>query len=223
MKGPKDEVIDVAMRGAAEVVEAAETAESSEVAKAKPPGGKVLQRLILFNEARGTLEVATAVTTPETKPRKARKSATAEPEMDTASLAAVYAETAMALQATSPGTGFAAEDTEDAVREESLETREVSAAALPAWRFLGPTMMSNGQTYGDSRVVVSGRVSAIAVDPSNANHLLCGGAQGGVWESRDRGASWAPRTDTMPTLTVGAIAFNPSAPATVYCGTGEGN
>jgi photosystem II stability/assembly factor-like uncharacterized protein len=27
----------------------------------------------------------------------------------------------------------------------------------------------------------------------------------------------------MPTLTTGALAFNPSAPNIVYCGTGEGN
>ena len=47
MKGPKDEVIDVAVAGAVEVAKATETAESSEGAKAKPPGGKALQRLIL--------------------------------------------------------------------------------------------------------------------------------------------------------------------------------
>ena len=43
-----------------------------------------------------------------------------------------------------------------------------------------------------------------------------------MWESRDR-ASWAPRTDYAATLTVGAIAFDPRDPRTVYCGTGEGN
>jgi len=72
-------------------------------------------------------------------------------------------------------------------------------------------------------VNVSGRVAAIAVDPSNPAHVLCGAANGGVWESFDRGGSWAPRTDYAATLTVGAIVFDPTAPATVYCGTGEGN
>ena len=33
----------------------------------------------------------------------------------------------------------------------------------------------------------------------------------------------APRTDYAATLTVGALAFDRRAPATVYCGTGEGN
>jgi photosystem II stability/assembly factor-like uncharacterized protein len=72
-------------------------------------------------------------------------------------------------------------------------------------------------------VNISGRISAIAIDPGNAAHVLAGAANGGVWESRDRGASWAPRTDDAATLTVGAIAFDRSNPSTVYCGTGEGN
>jgi hypothetical protein len=86
-----------------------------------------------------------------------------------------------------------------------------------------PWTIPNGQTYGASRVNVSGRVSCIAVDPSRPAHLLVGSAGGGVWESVDRGGSWAPRTDYAATLTVGALAFDPQAPGTVYCGTGEGN
>lgn len=93
----------------------------------------------------------------------------------------------------------------------------------PQWSSLGPTTIPNGQTYGSSRVNVSGRVSCIAVDPSDRDHILCGAANGGVWESRDRGATWAPRTDFAPTTAVGAIAFDPSNPQTVLCGTGEGN
>jgi hypothetical protein len=95
--------------------------------------------------------------------------------------------------------------------------------AGPQWRSLGPTTIPNGQTYGSGRVNVSGRISAIAVDPGNPAHVLAGAAHGGVWESRDRGTSWAPRTDYAATLTVGALAFDPVTPSTVYCGTGEGN
>src|SRR5438445_225999 len=62
-----------------------------------------------------------------------------------------------------------------------------------------------------------------AVDPSNRDHVLVGAANGGLWESHDRGASWTPCTDYASTLTVGAIVFDPSNPAIVYCGTGEGN
>ena len=98
------------------------------------------------------------------------------------------------------------------------------AQAQPQWHWLGPEFMPNGQTaIANTRVPVSGRVAAIAIDPSNSNHLLCGSAGGGIWESFSRGADWAPRTDSMLTLTTGALAFDPSNTATVYAGTGEGN
>jgi hypothetical protein len=93
----------------------------------------------------------------------------------------------------------------------------------PQWRPLGPWTIPNGQTYGASRVNVSGRIAAIAVDPSNPAHVLAGAANGGVWESMNRGGSWAPRTDYQASLAVGALAFDPSNPRTVYCGLGEGN
>jgi repeat uncharacterized protein DUF346 len=97
------------------------------------------------------------------------------------------------------------------------------AANLPQWHFVGPDLVPNGQTYGAGRVPVSGRVGAIAVDPSNSGHILCGSAGGGVWESFSMGADWAPRTDFMPTLTIGAVAFSPGNSSVVYAGTGEGN
>ena len=93
----------------------------------------------------------------------------------------------------------------------------------PQWRSLGPWTIPNGQTYGASRVNVSGRVAAIAVHPASPARVLCGAANGGVWESFDRGASWTPRTDYQATLTVGAIAYDARNPSVVYCGTGEGN
>jgi len=98
-----------------------------------------------------------------------------------------------------------------------------SAPPGPRWASLGPVTIPNGQTYGQSRVNVSGRVSAVAVDPGNSAHILAAGANGGVWESRDRGATWQPTMDGAPTLAVGAIAFDPAQPSVVLCGTGEGN
>jgi len=94
------------------------------------------------------------------------------------------------------------------------------------WRPLGPFAIPHGQTYGSgpgSRPGVSGRISAIAVDPGNANNILIGAAGGGVWQTLDGGLSWLPRTDAQPSLAMGAIAFDPATPSTVYAGTGEGN
>ena len=94
-----------------------------------------------------------------------------------------------------------------------------------AWRCLGPMMIPNGQTRSDqlgARVDVSGRVAAIAVDPRDPEHILVGAAGGGIWESRDGGGGWSPRSDHAQTLAIGALAFDPHS-TTVLAGTGEGN
>ena len=107
--------------------------------------------------------------------------------------------------------------------------RSELAAAMPVsqtWQPLGPFFMPHGQSYGKgpaSRPSVAGRVSAIAIDPGDDRHILCGAAGGGVWETRDGGRTWSPRCDEQPSLSIGAVAFDPSDPTRVYAGTGEGN
>jgi photosystem II stability/assembly factor-like uncharacterized protein len=96
-------------------------------------------------------------------------------------------------------------------------------AAAPVWQSIGPDHIPDGQTYGTNRIDVIGRVSSIAIDPRDARHLLLGSAGGGIWESRNAGASWLPRTDQMPSLAIGAVVFDPGNPKRVYAGSGEGN
>jgi hypothetical protein len=67
---------------------------------------------------------------------------------------------------------------------------------------------------------MAGRVMAVAVDPGDPRHLLAGG--GGIWESADRGRTWASRADGQPTTAIGAVAFAPSDPRVAYAGTGQG-
>ena len=96
-------------------------------------------------------------------------------------------------------------------------------AAPLVWQPIGPDHIPNGQTYGTNRVDVIGRVSSIAIDPGNAKHILLGSAGGGIWESKDSGANWRPRTDKMPSLAIGAVVFDPRNRKRVYAGSGEGN
>src|SRR5262245_27949288 len=97
------------------------------------------------------------------------------------------------------------------------------AAALYYWYSIGPQPIN---TLDTNKIVVeqnSGRVAALAVDPSNSDHWLIGAAQGGVWETFDAGATWDPRTDSQASLAMGAITFAPGSPSRVYAGTGEAN
>ena len=94
----------------------------------------------------------------------------------------------------------------------------VQAASTPVWTSIGPT-----PTTGGVFSPVAGRVTTIAVDPSDAsgNTVLIGGAQGGIWRTTDAGATWTAVGDQDPSLAMGSIAFAPSQPSTVYAGTGE--
>ena len=212
-------------------LETAGRPRAEETTETEESGEKVLERLLLFSDQRGFAVNAPIVeaaprtrgapppapegvaTTPVTRSREEMTKEEAG-SFDAAAMAQMYVEAAEALVTT------------EALPREAPGEAPAPAPApalLPAWRLVGPLRIPNGQTYGTSRVDVAGRVSAIAVDPTNGNHILCGSAGGGVWETRNGGASWTPRTDRMPTLTTGAIAFDPGSPNVVYAGSGEGD
>ncbi len=104
----------------------------------------------------------------------------------------------------------------------ALSSPSAALATGPAWTSVGPAPIPNGQTFGVSHPV-SGRVTAIAIHPTNPDIAYVAAAQGGVFRTLDGGASWTPLFDNAQTLAVGAIAISPSQPSTIYVGTGEGN
>jgi photosystem II stability/assembly factor-like uncharacterized protein len=84
----------------------------------------------------------------------------------------------------------------------------------------------------------SGRVTALAVNPMNANNVYLGGADGGLWVTTDGGTTWTALAATenppgtgVPSIAVGSLAVDATscgaAPSgictTVYVGTGEDN
>lgn len=93
------------------------------------------------------------------------------------------------------------------------------AAANPGtmWNSIGPKPILNGATAN------SGRVTAIAVHPTDGNIAYVGAASGGVWKTFDGGVNWIPLTDRQPSLATGAITLMPGNPDTIFVGTGEPN
>ncbi len=87
---------------------------------------------------------------------------------------------------------------------------------LTNWVPLGPAPIpvSSSTSY-------SGRVSAIAVHPTNPDIVYVGTAQGGVYRTLNGGTTWTPLMDNALTLAIGAIAIAPSDPTTIFVGTGE--
>jgi hypothetical protein len=118
---------------------------------------------------------------------------------------------------------------------DQLRLREgVAAPAQNSWTPLGPQPTAKTMFYGN----VSGRVTALAVDPCDAtgNTVYAGGADGGVWASfnvlNGKPVTWQPLTDDQPSLSTGALALDSSScqminghmqSHEILVGTGESN
>ena len=118
------------------------------------------------------------------------------------------------------------------VSGQALAAAEAQASALPevggAWKQI-TTTPDNAEPKGFDDPIwsnagagfsnVSGRVAALATDGSD---IYMGAADGGVWRSTNGGTTWAPIDDQLSTLSIGALAVNPSDHS-VWVGTGEAN
>lgn len=86
------------------------------------------------------------------------------------------------------------------------------------WQDLGPTNWN--QTSGWNPGV--GRITAMAIDPNNTNHIIAGGETGGVWKTLDGGANWTVLTDDLSTLNVYALTMEPGNSNVYYWGSSSG-
>ena len=93
------------------------------------------------------------------------------------------------------------------------------------WKLVGPGPirdLGKGQISAAGGTL-SGLVTDIAIDPSGTTDTILYVATdaGGLWKSVDGGNSWQPKTDTMPAISMGAVALDPNTPTTVYAGSGS--
>ena len=88
------------------------------------------------------------------------------------------------------------------------------------WFPIGPAPGHFGSFPGG----ISGRATAVAANPANANDIWLGTSQGGVWHSTDGGSTWAPKSDDQPSLAIGSLALagcGANGCTSIYAGTGE--
>ncbi len=101
-----------------------------------------------------------------------------------------------------------ARDLKEAARQATRQ--EPGRKSRATWQPLGPTN-------------VGGRITDLAVDPTDENVIYAGAAEGGVLRSFNGGQTWLPVFDDQSSLAIGALAIDPSDPNVIYAGTGEVN
>lgn len=109
-----------------------------------------------------------------------------------------------------PGTEIPLETWRAEVRSASTLREAASKRTTLSWTPRGPEN-------------IGGRITDIAVDPTDDDIVYAGAAEGGVFKTIDGGLTWTPLFDSMPALSIGAVAIDPNDPDVVYAGTGEVN
>ncbi|MEW5794820.1 MAG: thrombospondin type 3 repeat-containing protein [Candidatus Zixiibacteriota bacterium] len=101
----------------------------------------------------------------------------------------------------------------DKYREMRAKARAESALSGEAalnWQLAGPTN-------------VPGRITDLAVDPTDSATIYAASAGAGIFKTADRGLTWRAVFDEVGTYSMGAVAVDPNNPNVVYAGTGEIN
>jgi hypothetical protein len=83
-----------------------------------------------------------------------------------------------------------------------------------------------GQVEGIGELPVAGAINRVLPVPNNPNILYVGAVNGGVWKTmnaQSQSPFWTPLTDNMPSLSIGAMAFDRSDPTfnTIVVGIGS--
>lgn len=68
---------------------------------------------------------------------------------------------------------------------------------------------------------VGGRVTALAIDPQDASHLLVGSPAGGIWSTDDGAESWQVLTPWLAVTSISALAVHPTDSRIIVAGTGS--
>ena len=82
------------------------------------------------------------------------------------------------------------------------------------WVSIGPSRIHAPDDGSGNKLDAVGRLTTIAVDPINPKIIYVGSAgqlghEGcGVWKTTNGGQTWAPISDSLPTLSIGAIAID---------------
>jgi hypothetical protein len=92
-------------------------------------------------------------------------------------------------------------------------------ADSPDYTGIDPVLTAGPSRLGWSNL--SGRITAFANDPANANRIFAAPATGGLWESTDGGQSWRSIGDTLPSQSMGGVAYSVANGGTIIVGTGD--
>lgn len=115
----------------------------------------------------------------------------------------------LAKQKLYPNTAFNYEHYLNALQQ-AQALQQSSLLRNISWQLAGPTN-------------IGGRITDLAIHPSNPQTWYVGAASGGIFKTTDGGANWQHLFTQAPVISIGALAIDPNNPNVLYAGTGEAN
>ena len=114
----------------------------------------------------------------------------------------------------------------EGVREQAWNETKRMSLHKPAVRLSKSGAVASGTWVQLGPSNIGGRITGIAIHPTNPDIVYFTAADGGVWKSingTSLSASFVPVSDDLPTLATGSIDIDPNNTDIVYLGTGEAN
>jgi hypothetical protein len=116
--------------------------------------------------------------------------------------------------------------------ESTLQGNQALGLSPATWPQEGPSPITGGGLVNPASFSsdVTGAVHRLVVDPAGATTLYAGSVNGGVWKTTTANSIFAPtpqrvhwttNTDSLPSLTIGALAMDLTNPQHLVAGTGQ--
>ena len=86
------------------------------------------------------------------------------------------------------------------------------------WEELGPKYWDDFEGWNPG----VGRITSIAIDSNNENHIIVGSPGGGVWKSTDGGSNWVVLTDNLSNIMVLSLVIDPADSNSYFWGSDAG-
>ena len=112
----------------------------------------------------------------------------------------------------------------DVWRQAVADFYQLDLDASVLWTQIGPApLVVNGDQIYMGTGPDAGEVTDILIDPTGASdqNIYITTDDGGIWKTTDGGTTWVPLTDQMFSISMGAVAMDPTNPNILYGGSGN--
>ncbi len=89
------------------------------------------------------------------------------------------------------------------------------------WQDQGPAPIHQGAVVIPPDNPTTGAIQSVLVDPTDNNTMYIGAVNGGIWKTTDGGSTWNPKTDLLPSLSMGGMALDKGNPNRILAGIGQ--